>query len=115
MHSDDLSIFALATREDNASFSSFVNCVVWATIYAEKESIGKEQNNQMPLLPWFGSEFEWALKDVIRYSGSYDEIYEKHFGDVAKEDRGRNQLNEQGPVQHSIPGLSHDHGIKTNT
>ena len=106
MHSGDLSIFALATREEDISFSSFVNCVVWATIYAQQTSIAREESNAMPLLPWFGREFEWALKDVIYYSGSYDQIYEKHFGNVAKESRGRNRLNEGGPILHSIPGLS---------
>jgi hypothetical protein len=75
VHSDDLSIFAFATREDNPAFSLFVNCVVWAIIYAEKKGITKEQSKWMPVMPWVGKEFEWALKDAIHYSGSYDQIY----------------------------------------
>lgn len=56
--SDDVSIFALATREDNVLFSSFVNCVVWATIYAQENAIVGKQSNFMPFLPWFGKDFE---------------------------------------------------------
>lgn len=102
---DDLSIFALATREDNPLFSSFVNCVVLALFHAQRLAIGKEQSNFMMLLPFFGEDFEWALRDVIHYTGSYDELYEKNFGIVPKEERGRNQLNEGGPLLYSMPGL----------
>ena len=63
--SHDLSIFALATREDNAIFSSFVNCVVLATIHAQEMAITKEASNFMSLKPWFGRDFDWALRDVI--------------------------------------------------
>ena len=68
--------------------------------------LGK-QSNFMPLLPWFGKDFEWALRDVVFHIGSYDELYQKHFGDVSKEERGRNQLNEGGPLLYSAPGISH--------
>ena len=89
--SGNFSIFALATREEgNGIFSAFVNCVVLATIYAQEKSIVREESNDMPILPSFGREFEWALKDVIHYSGSYDQIYEKKFGYVQKGNRDRN-------------------------
>ena len=95
----------MATREDDVLFSSFVNCVVLATIHAQ-ENTNKEKK-EMPLLSIFGSELKWALRDAIYYSGSYDQIYTTHFGDVLEEDRGRNYLNEHGTPQiHSFPGLS---------
>ena len=105
--SDDISVFSVTTREDDATFSSFVNCVVLATLYAQEKGVTKKNSEQIPLSPIFGSELNWALKDAITYSGSYDRIYAKNFGDVAKEHRGRNILNEYGTPQiHSFPGLS---------
>ena len=77
--SGDVSFFALATREDNIYFSSFVNCVVSATIHAHENSITKKKGKEMPLLSMFGSEMKWALRDAISYSGSYDEIHAKNF------------------------------------
>ena len=54
----------------------------------------------------FGSEYAWALRDAISYSGSYDELYTKNFGAVEKEDRGHNTLNDRGgPQLHSYPGI----------
>jgi len=105
---EDVSFFSLVTREDDKLFSSFVNCVVLATIYAQVEDIVKKKNSEeMPLLPMFGPDLKWALRDAIFYSGSYDELYTKHFGDVLAEKRGRNILNENGgPLFHSWPGVS---------
>lgn len=104
-----VSFYSTATREDGSLFSSFVNTIVMATIYAQ-ENNDKETSREMPLMSVFGSEFSWALRDAISYSGSYDEIYRKYFGDVAEENRGRNTLNNKGgPQLHSLPGLSqHD-------
>jgi len=97
----------LATRENNVAFSSFVNCIVLATIYAQENSIERVDSNKlMPLMNIFGSEFTWALRDATAYSGSYDQIYTKYFGEVRVEDRGRNMLNKGGPQTHSFPGLS---------
>ena len=102
-----MSFFSLATRENDVLFSSFVNCIVWATIYAQEKGITIKENKEMPLMTIFGSHFNWALRDAIAYSGSYDELYEKHFGDVSEEDRGRNHLNDyNSPQIHSFPGLS---------
>jgi len=103
-----VSFFSLATRdEDDALFASFVNCIVLATIHAQKHEIGKTRSKEMPLASMFGSEFEWALRHAIHYGGSYDQLYEENFGDVAKEDRGRNSLSDSNsPRIHSFPGLS---------
>lgn len=88
-------------------FSSFVDLIVLAPVYAQENDIRKERRvNRMPLVSIFGSELSWALRDVVSYSGNYDEIYTAHFGEVLEEGRGRNRLNdESGPQMHSFDGL----------
>lgn len=99
-----LSAFALATREDDSLFSSFVNCVVLTTLSAE-EQMGI---NEVPLASIFGQDMRWSLRDAISYSKSYDKLYKKHFGIDSV--RGRNALNkigDAGPQLHSLPGLKY--------
>ena len=96
----------MATREDDALFASFVNCVVLATIYAEENKIQREKSSEMPLVSVFGSHLNWALRDAIVYSGSYDQIYSRNFGSNLSEAFSmRNALNEGGPMMHSHPHL----------
>jgi len=99
---ESLSAFAFATREDDSLFTSFVNCVVLATLFAEE--IGR---NQVPFASIFGDDHRWSMRDAVSYSDSYDELYKKHFGiDTV---RGRNGLNRiTGPQLHSLPGLTSD-------
>ena len=81
----------MATREDDGTFSSFVNCVELATNYAQ-ENISKSSKGKstvLPFIPLFGGEFKW-----VAYSGRYDKLYGKHFGNVSEEDRGGRYLNE---------------------
>jgi len=113
--SDDLSVYSMATREGNDLFSSFVNCVVLATMYAEEEDIGKENYKGIPQISLFGPQFALSLRDAISYSGSYNELYAKHFGEYDDKDRGRNILNNRGgPKIHSLPGLAaQSHSINT--
>merc|ERR1719401_2416536 len=101
---EDVSLFALATREEDMLFSSFVNVVVVATIYAQEREI--TTNTGMPIMSIFGSQFSWALRHAFSFSGSYDEMYEKNFPSISEADRGRNVLNSDGPQLHSFPGLS---------
>ena len=99
---EPLIAYAFATREDDVLFTSFVNCVVLATIYAEER--GK---NQVPLASIFGEDLRWSLRDAVSYSSSYDDLYSKHFG--LDSNRGRNELNrmvESTPQLHSLPGLN---------
>lgn len=95
--------FAIATREDDSLFSSFVNCVVLAIIYAEESGV----SNEIPFTSIFGSELRWSLRDALSYSGSYDKLFTKHFG--IDSERGRNGLNrifEAGPQLHSLPSFT---------
>ena len=98
-------MITLATREDDVVFSSFVNLIVIAIINAQ-EMIDRGKGGEMPLMSVFGSEFNWALRDAVSYSGGYDQLYTKHFGQVSVEDRGRNTVNTNGGAQiHSFPGF----------
>ena len=54
-----MSFFALATRDDDVLFTSFVNTVVVATIYAQEQ--GVQDVRQMPIASIFGNKFSWAL------------------------------------------------------
>ncbi|KAL7536958.1 hypothetical protein ACHAWF_005611 [Thalassiosira exigua] len=111
----DVSFYSIATREDDGLFSSFVNMIVVATIYAEERGISRENYLDMPLVNLFGPRLYWALRDAIAYGGNYDDIYCKHFGGADwgdsdnKEEyeiaRGRNALNEGGPMMLSFPHL----------
>jgi len=77
-----------------------------ATIFAHENSIQKKNSKGMPLVPIFGREFQWALRDAIFYSGSYDQIYQR-FDHGMQNNKGRNNLNNNGgPQLHSFPGLS---------
>ena len=60
----------------------------------------------MPQVSLFGVELTWALRDSVEYAGNYDEIYEKNFGsNYTEETRGRNAVNQGGPLMLSRPGL----------
>jgi len=101
--SDDVSFYSMTTREDDVRFASFVNCVVLATIYAQENKIPREKSSEMPLVSVFGSHLNWALRDAIVYSGSYDQIYARNFGsNVSEAFRGQNTLNKGGPLLHSF-------------
>eukprot|EP00579_Thalassiosira_antarctica_P013409 CAMPEP_0201945108 /NCGR_PEP_ID=MMETSP0903-20130614/53734_1 /ASSEMBLY_ACC=CAM_ASM_000552 /TAXON_ID=420261 /ORGANISM="Thalassiosira antarctica, Strain CCMP982" /LENGTH=869 /DNA_ID=CAMNT_0048488167 /DNA_START=93 /DNA_END=2702 /DNA_ORIENTATION=+ len=103
---EDVSFYSLATREDDVQFASFVNCMVLATIHAQGNDIHREKSREMPSCSVFGSDLNWALRDAIAYSGSYDEIYSRNFGsNVSAAYRGRNTLNKGGPLMLSFPHL----------
>lgn len=104
--SDDVSFYSIATREGDALFASFVNCIVLATIYDQENMLQREKSGEMPLVSVFGGDFNWALRDAIAYSGSYDQIYTKFFGkNVTEALRGRNTLSKGGSLLLSLPRL----------
>jgi len=93
---EDVSFFAFTTREDDVMFTSFVNFIILATIYAQEEGMERDKSEEI-----------WVLRDVIAYSGSYDQIYKNNFENVTEGERGRNILNINGDPQiHSFPGLT---------
>ncbi len=106
MHrSDEVKVIALATRDDDPLFSSFVHSIVLATVYAQESGIEQESSRGMPLMSVFGAEYLWTMRDAVAYSGSYDEMYYKHFG-ISKAPRGRNELNINGTPQLLSPSIN---------
>ena len=103
--SDDVSFYSIATPEERPLLSSFVDSVIISTIYAQ-EKADRGLSTVMPSLWLFGSEFNWALRDALTYSGTYDTIYARNFNET--QDKGRNDLGTNGgPQIHSFPGLEH--------
>jgi hypothetical protein len=106
---DDVSFFVIATSEKYHVFSSFVNCVVLATLFAAEQSISKDSYTEMPLMHLFGLEYQWMLRDAISANGNYEEIYASNFGLNSSSDRGRNTLNAPDPSYQpqllELPGL----------
>jgi len=96
------------SRDDDSIFSSFVNCIVLATVYAAEKGITKDDNADMPTMTLFGKFYLWSLKDAISANGNYDEIYNANFVETNETERGRNALNLnefQHPQLFSIQGL----------
>ena len=101
-----MSFYSIATREEDEMFSSFVNAVVMSPIHAEEKGIERSENLRMPIVAAFDENLRWALRDAIAYSGSYDQMYAKNFGQVSEKDRGRNTLNNKGgPQIYSFPSF----------
>eukprot|EP00804_Cyclotella_cryptica_P011861 CCRYP_015352-RA/>CCRYP_015352-RA protein AED:0.24 eAED:0.24 QI:1177/1/1/1/1/0.83/6/837/490 len=105
---EGVSQFAFTTREEDPLFSSFVNCVVLATVHAADRDIEQDDYIKMPLKPLFGNGFRWFLRDSIYANGNYNEIYLKNFHqNDSLVDRGRNALNlYKTPQLLELPGLN---------
>ena len=74
-------------------FSSFVNTVVATTVNAVNNGIvvwNEIGAPRLPLIELFGPELRWMLRDVISYSGNYDDMYYESHG--VGGDRGYNQV-----------------------
>ncbi|KAL7537316.1 hypothetical protein ACHAWF_005729 [Thalassiosira exigua] len=116
---DDVSFHSIATREGDTQFDAFVNMIVSATIYAQENGITKKSSQRMPLVSLFGPSLYWSLRDAIYFIGNYDEMYWDNFGPIVGVDpeqqlaigeasiiaRGRNTLNQGGPMLLSFPHL----------
>eukprot|EP00581_Thalassiosira_minuscula_P018240 CAMPEP_0183718348 /NCGR_PEP_ID=MMETSP0737-20130205/11631_1 /TAXON_ID=385413 /ORGANISM="Thalassiosira miniscula, Strain CCMP1093" /LENGTH=914 /DNA_ID=CAMNT_0025947893 /DNA_START=195 /DNA_END=2940 /DNA_ORIENTATION=+ len=87
---------SLVTRAGDALWSSFVNSVVVCGINAVGLGINKESGSQMPLIGLFGPELRWIFRDVVLYSGHYDEIFAiaHNLTDDDTFDRGPNKASQ---------------------
>ena len=69
----------------------------------KKNSLDKVKSGDMPLVTEFGTDLTWALRDAILFRGSYDEMYSENVGsNITESTKGRNTLNEGGPLLHSL-------------
>jgi hypothetical protein len=48
-------VYSVATRDDEATFASYVNSIVLATVYAVNEGITQEHAADMPTITLFGT------------------------------------------------------------
>ena len=97
---------ALATRQDDPQFTSFVNWIVSATFYAEERGIVQENARDMPSVSLFGPLYRRMLADAIQSVGNYGEIYERNLELVLPRE-GRNELSlNPYPARHyTLPGF----------
>ena len=103
---DDVTVYSVVTRGNKPIFSSYVNCIVLATVYAAAEGITQDNYDEMKSMRLYGDNYLWSLKDAVSANGNYDEIYAINFSGNQTETRGRNALNaEQNPQLFDIPGL----------
>mmetsp|Transcript_18811 Transcript_18811/g.39619 ORF Transcript_18811/g.39619 Transcript_18811/m.39619 type:complete len:968 (-) Transcript_18811:291-3194(-) len=86
----------LVTQAGDPLWSSFVNSAVVCGINAVGLGINKESGSQMPLIGLFGPELRWIFRDVVLYSGHYDEIFAiaHNLTDDDTFDRGPNKASQ---------------------
>ena len=94
---------AMATREDDPQWESFVRTMVSSIIHAEANNITRETAIEMPTLELFGSMFRQSLRDVVYAVGNFAEVYarnmENHF---PRAKNPRNTLNTgESPLLYS--------------
>jgi hypothetical protein len=68
----------LATHHDNREWSQFVYWIISSIVYAEEQQITESTAEQMPTVPWFGTDLEDALRFAVAAVGSYGEIYSRN-------------------------------------
>lgn len=69
--------FALMTRGDDSQWSSFVDWMTMAIIYAEEVDIDQRSFASMPITSLFGEELKHCLQDCILAVGNYAELYNR--------------------------------------
>jgi len=68
---------SLFTHVADSTFSTFTEYVTASVVYAQRNKITKNSNQNMPLAHIFGSGLTFMLRDVVSYAGNYDEILEE--------------------------------------
>lgn len=91
-------VFALATSQTDAKFSSFVHWTVMALIYAEENRITSEDaHTSMPTVNLFGTDSKQMFIDCVVRVGNYGDIYNRTLGVLGIPRTGRNLLNSPSP------------------
>jgi hypothetical protein len=99
--------FALATRQEDHDWASFVFWTINALIYAEENNIDQANSILMPEQFLFGESLKRMLRDVVLSQGNFGEIYERHV-ELYHPREGRNTLNKLpgvGPQHYPLPGF----------
>lgn len=98
---------ALAVRQTDPQWSSFVYWTVACTIYAEVENITQQSSNEMPEVMLFGSLYRRMFRDAILAVGNYGEMYGRHLESLIPRN-GLNLLNIDEPVGPQLYPLPFD-------
>ncbi len=61
----------------SGSLAAVANAIVIATIYAQRQGITRANHFDMPLIHLFGNSLTFMFRDVIMYSGNYDDIIDE--------------------------------------
>jgi general L-amino acid transport system substrate-binding protein len=98
---------AVATRQDDPVWSTFVFWIVNALIYAEENGITQATSRRMPVVDLFGRLNFRVFRDAVGAAGSLGEIYDRNAGSSSVEREGLNLLNTNplGPQLRSYPLL----------
>jgi len=85
--------FALQTRHDDLQWSSFVDGIVLAILYAEEQGITSDIAGDMPVVTLFGEGLKQMFRDCVASVGSYAELYNNTLQEYVPR-QGANRLNE---------------------
>lgn len=98
--------FALMTRNDDDQWSSFVDWVIIATVYAEEKGITAATATDMPVVTLFGESLKQMFADCISSTGSYSELYNRTLQEFIPRG-GANRLNDElaGPQMFPVPAI----------
>lgn len=67
----------MVTRDDDPTFSDFVNWIMEAIIAADEAQITSERAQSLPSITAFGPTFEGMARNAIQAVGNYGELYER--------------------------------------
>jgi ABC-type amino acid transport substrate-binding protein len=81
---------AIVTRQDDSTWSDFVNWIVLALLRAETSS-----SFQPPFV--FGEQYSNMFKDAIKEVGNYGDLYAKHLEDIVPRTAVNELVNESDP------------------
>ena len=66
---------ALVSLDFDYEWSLFIDMIINGLIEAERRGIGKLTSDQLPLIPYFGLQYESMLRDSVAAVGNYGELY----------------------------------------
>ncbi|KAG7340723.1 glutamine synthetase II [Nitzschia inconspicua] len=94
----------LVTRDDDPTFSDFVNWIMEALIAAEEAPITSERAQSMSSVTAFGQTFEGMARDAVEAVGNYGELYERNLESLLPRSAA-NTINDggQGGLLYAFP------------
>jgi general L-amino acid transport system substrate-binding protein len=91
---------ALVTRDNDAAFSDFVNWMVQALFYAEKQGIDQSGASSMGFNDVFGPLYNAAFANVVQAVGNYGELYQRHLEEIVSR-QDVNRINDGSETSSS--------------